>query len=78
MTDYDDYCDAAMKDGEPRIQGQYGGCIQLAPLFLVLRPSQHGEEDRELARFDTEQEANDYLDRLPADELIYMPFVEAA
>lgn len=27
MTDYDDYYDAAKKDGEPVIQGEHGGCI---------------------------------------------------
>jgi hypothetical protein len=28
MTDYDDYYDAAKKDGEPVIQGEHGGCIR--------------------------------------------------
>lgn len=32
MTDYEDYFDAAAKDGEPVIQGEHGGCIyRLAP-----------------------------------------------
>jgi hypothetical protein len=32
MTDYDDYYDAAKKDGEPVIQGEHGGCIYRADL----------------------------------------------
>ena len=47
--------------------------------FLVMRPSQHGEEDRVFeCGFDTADEAQAYIDSMTADELAYLPFVEAA
>jgi hypothetical protein len=47
--------------------------------FMVIRPSQHGEDDKVLETdFDTAEEAQAWIDRLPPDEAAYLPFVEAA
>ena len=46
--------------------------------FNVMRPSQHGEEDKLLQSFDTAEEAQEWIDALEPQDAAYLPFVEAA
>ena len=47
--------------------------------FVVIRPSQHGEEPKVWADgFETAEEAQQWIDELDASDAAYLPFVEAA